>query len=499
VNKLLGRRLRAGFAGCFALIFGRRGSAALPTNWRRHSPVHEICGLAAVGAVLIPALTAAADTNAVVTDQQTIADNGKSNLPSTNSLSTGPHAAWWNLHMEATYIGDWHPGFPAQYSGPESLDSHSATAETVDYELLLGARLWEGAEFHLDGLFWQGFGFNHTLGIEAFPNAEAYKVGSPHGNVCPARVFIRQTFGLGGDQEPVADDALHVGGRQDVSRVTLTVGEISVLDIFDQNSYAGDVTSQFMNWALVGNEAWDYPANSLGFITGFAAELNQPNWTARYGFFQMPRVQNGMATDQQYLQAWGMVTELERRFAINNHPGAVRLLAFLNRAHSGTYADAVDSPTRPAVVADPNFCLNYGFCLNAEYELTKGLGAFTRLGWNAGQTPGWAYSDLDKAASFGLSLKGDFWRRPDDTIGLAGIIGGMSHEAQKYFAAGGMGILAGDGSLNYGLEEGLESYYNLRVWRNIHATADYQYFVNPACNTARGPVSVVSLRLHWEY
>ena len=24
----------------------------------------------------------------------------------------------------------------------------------------------------------QGFGFNHTLGIEAFPNAEAYKVGA---------------------------------------------------------------------------------------------------------------------------------------------------------------------------------------------------------------------------------------------------------------------------------------------------------------------------------
>jgi high affinity Mn2+ porin len=161
----------------------------------------------------------------------------------------------------------------------------------------------------LDGLFWQGFGFNHTLGIEAFPNAESYKLGNRAGNITPARVFIRQTIGLGGDQEPVADDAFHLGGQQDISRLTLTVGQISVLDIFDQNSYAGDPTSQFMNWALTGNEAWDYPANSMGFITGFAAELNQPQWTLRYGFFQMPREQNGMAINKQYLDAWGTSTE----------------------------------------------------------------------------------------------------------------------------------------------------------------------------------------------
>ena len=354
----------------------------------------------------------------------------------------------WNLHMAATYVGDWHSSFPAQASGPESLDNHAATAETVTYDLVLGARLWQGAEFHVDGLFWQGFGFNHTMGIEAFPSAEAYKAGSPAGNVCASRVFLRQTFGLGGEQELVADDALHLAGQQDVSRITLTVGQISVLDIFDQNSYAGDPASQFLNWALVGNEAWDYPASGLGYITGFAAELNQPHWTLRYGFFQMPRVANGMAEDPAFLRAWGMVTELERRFTIRDHPGAVRLLAFLNRAHSGTYADAVDSPVRPAVVANPDYCLNYGFCLNTEYELTKGVGAFARLGWNAGQTPAWAYADVSRSASAGLSIKGDFWHRPNDTVGLAGIVNGISRVQQQYLEDGGLGILAGDGQGN---------------------------------------------------
>ena len=113
-----------------------------------------------------------------------------------------------------------------------------------------------------------------------------------------------------------------------MSRITLTLGKISVKDIFDNNAYANDPRTQFMNWALMANEAWDYPADSLGYETGFAAELNEPDWTARYGFFQMPRSSNGMAQDTHYLEAWGMVTEFERRYTMNGHPGAVRLLAY---------------------------------------------------------------------------------------------------------------------------------------------------------------------------
>jgi high affinity Mn2+ porin len=429
--------------------------------------------------------------------QEAAQTNNTPPLTATNSAAA--QEQFWNIHMQATYVGDWHSSFPAQYSGPESLDNHSATAETVSADLFLGARLWQGAEFHVDGLYWQGFGFNHTLGIEAFPSAEAYKIGSRTGNVAPARVFIRQTIGLGGDQEPVADDALHLAGQQDISRLTLTVGEISVLDIFDQNSYAGDPTTQFLNWALVGNEAWDYPANSLGYITGFAAELNQPNWTARYGFFQMPTVQNGVAINQQYLQSWGMVTEFERRFVIHNHPGAARLLGFLNRVDSGTYADALDSPVRPAVVPTRSYCLNYGFGLNTEYELVKGVGAFSRLGWNAGQTPDWAYADVQKSGSAGLSINGNFWHRPNDTVGLAGVVNGISRVQQQFFADGGLGILADDGRLSYALEKTLETYYNLQAWKSIHVSADYQYVADPAYNAARGPVSIVSLRLHWEF
>ena len=166
----------------------------------------------------------------------------------------------------------------------------------------------------------------------------------------------------------------------------------------------------------------------------------------------------------------------------------------------GSYAEALENSERPANIIDTRaYRLKYGFCFNAEYELIKGLGAFTRLGWNDGQTECWCYTDVQDSGSAGLSIKGDFWHRPNDTVGLAGVINSISRVQQQYFEAGGEGILAGDGALNYGLEKSLETYYKLQIYKNFNATADYQYVVNPAYNAARGPVSVVTARLHWDF
>ncbi|HEX3719111.1 MAG TPA: carbohydrate porin [Verrucomicrobiae bacterium] len=430
--------------------------------------------------------------NCVVFAQDASVPSAVTNIPSATN--------WWKVHVANTDIVQWHPSFPAQYSGPHSMASHAESDETVDLDVFLGLRLWSGAELHIDGMAWQGFGLSHTLGIEAFPNAMAYKVGARLADATFARVFIRQIINLGGQQEDVSDDDLHLASKQDISHIELTVGEISLLDIFDKNTYAGDPTTQFLNWALVGNEAWDYPANSLGFITGFAAELYQPNWALRYGMFQIPAQANGLAIDQAYLDAWGMVTEFERHLSLRNHPGSIRLLAYLNRAHMGGYSEAIDSPIRPADILDTQaYRYKYGFCLNLEQELMKDVGLFARLGWSDGQSQAWVYSDVDQSASMGVSLNGDLWKRPDDTYGLAGVVSAMSHVHQEFLEDGGLGILAGDGALNYGLEKAMETYYNFKVWKSLHLTADYQFVIDPAFNRARGPVSILGGRLHWEF
>jgi high affinity Mn2+ porin len=406
----------------------------------------------------------------------------------------------WNWHVQNTVIVQGDPGFRAKYSGPNSLGKGGEVKETVSLDLLAGARLWRGAEAHVDGLMWQGFGLSRTLGVEAFPNGEGFRLGTTPPNVTFARLFIRQTIGLGGEQEKIEDGPLQLAGMEDVSRITLTVGKISAKDIFDNNAYANDTRSQFMSWAFIANEAWDYPADSLGYMPGFAAEFNQPSWTVRYGFFQVPRTSNGMALDGHYLEAWGMVTEFERRYALNSHPGTIRVLAFLNQARMGSYQAAVDSPFRPAdIVATRDYRHKYGFGLNVEQEIVKNIGVFTRLGWSDGHNEAWAFADVDRTATAGVSVKGEFWRRPNDTLGVAGALNAITRVHQEFLAAGGTGILAGDGALTYGIEESLETYYDFQIWKTIHAALDYQFIVNPAFNRDRGPVSVFAARLHWEF
>jgi high affinity Mn2+ porin len=431
-----------------------------------------------------------------------VAEDATTNLPDASAIQK-PAATVersWNWHAQNTDIVQYHPGFPASYSGPNSLSSSTEVKETVSVDLYAGARLWRGAEAHIDGLAWQGFGFSQTLGVEAFPNGEAFRLGSAAPNVNIARLFIRQTIGLGGEQEPIEDGPIQLAGRQDVSRVTLTLGRMSVKDIFDNNGYANDPRTQFMNWALMANQAWDYPADSLGYTTGFAVELNEPHWAARYGFLQMPEVSNGTAEDSHYLQAWGMVTEFERRFTVNGHPGAVRLLAFLNSAHMGSYQEAVNSPIRPAdIEATRAYRYKYGFGLNVEQEIIQNVGAFARVGWSDGQNEGWVFSDVDRTATLGLSITGEFWGRANDTVGLAGILNGLSRVHRGFLAAGGTGILAGDGNLNYGWEKAVEAYYDFQIWSTVHGALDYQFISDPAFNRDRGPVSVLGARLHWSF
>ena len=207
----------------------------------------------------------------------------------------------WNIHGQVTETPQGDPGFPALYSGPDSLDSNGEVQETFTADLYAGVRLGHGAEIHVDGLLWQGFGLSNDKGIEAFPNGDAFKLGTKTPYFMFAHLFIRETIGFGGKREPVPDGPLTLAGEQDISRLTFTIGRFSPTDMFDYNAYAQDSHAQFMNWAMITNLAWDFPADGVGFTTGLAVELNQPKWALRYGFFQVPSMQNAFTADDQIL------------------------------------------------------------------------------------------------------------------------------------------------------------------------------------------------------
>ena len=421
----------------------------------------------------------------------------------------------WNVHGQVTETVQGDPGFPAQYSGPNSLKSKGEVQETLTTDLFFGARIWRGGEIHTDGLLWQGYGLSHTEGIEAFPNGDAFKLGTTNPHFMFAHLFIRQTFGFGGQEEAVPDGPLTLAGKQDISRLTLTLGRFTPMDIFDHNVYAQDPHMQFLNWAMNTDLAWDFPSDSVGYTTGIAAELNRPAWTLRSGFFQVPYTKNGFTADDQvlmwpregsngsFLHSWGTVAEFERHYDGIAHPGALRLLAWLNEAHMISYREATAILHANGPGADLSaaraYRHKYGFGLNLEQALTKNMGVFSRLGWNNGQTEGWMYTDANWTASFGASFDGAAWHRAGDGIGVAFVTSGASNSAQKYLQAGGTDIVDGDGRLTYGNEKVMEAYYNLQIWKAVHATVDYEFLDDPSFNRDRGSVSVFGVRLHWEF
>jgi high affinity Mn2+ porin len=170
----------------------------------------------------------------------------------------------------------------------------------------------------------------------------------------------------------------------------------------------------------------------------------------------------------------------------------------------GNYSDAVQlgqaTDSTPSTALVRHYAWRPGIALNLEQEVTPELGAFARISFNDGSKEAYDFTDVNGSVSVGLALKGSGWNRADDVVGLAVVANGLSSAARAYFAAGGLGILIGDGQLpHYRSEDIVETYYSMRVDEHFTVGADYQFVTNPAYNRDRGPVSIFSLRLHAEF
>ena len=409
----------------------------------------------------------------------------------------------WAVHGQATHVWQYHPAFKAPFTGPNSLDPGSRGNETFDATLYLGFRPWSGAEIWINPEVDQGFGLSNTLGVAAYPSGEAYKVGKSSPYFRLQRLFFRQTFDLGGSVETLEPDANQLGGTRTADNVVITGGKISATDIFDTNTYAHDPKTDFLNWAIIDAGAYDYAADAWGYSYGIAAEWTQAWWTLRVGVFDLSRVPNTTELETAFDQ-FEFVAEAEERHEWWGQPGKLKVLGFVNRGRFGSYNDAVHLAQLTASTPDMALVRRYtsrpGVTLNLEQQIEPGLGLFARASLNDGSKEADEFTEINSSIAVGLSLSGGSWIRPNDTVGVAGVVNAMSASARSYFAAGGMGILIGDGQLpHYGTEDILELYYNAQLTDWLAAGADYQFIANPAYNRDRGPVSILGARLHAEF
>jgi len=406
------------------------------------------------------------------------------------------------VHGQFTFTAQRTSGFNAPYAGTNSLSPH-ANAETVDVTLFLGRRLWPGSEIWICPEIDQGFGLDNTLGVAGFPSGEAYKVGEHHPYVRWQRLFVRQTMNLDERREWADPTQLQLGGTRSPNRLVLTVGKISVTDIFDNNQYAHDPKNDFLNWAAIDTGTFDYAADAWGYTAGAALEWYRNAWALRFGAFALSNVPNSIHLEPGFHE-FQYDFEVERSFEIVGRPGKLRLTAFNSRGRMGLLNQAVDLAASAGTPVDIAAVRSYrdrlGAGLNLEQQLAADLGMFARIGKAAGNVEVYEFTDIDRSVSTGLSLQGARWGRHDDTVGLAAILNRISADRERYLNAGGLGILVGDGKLPFpGPEKILETYYSLAVLPFAQLTFNYQYVGNPAYNTQRGPVSVFAVRIHAQF
>jgi high affinity Mn2+ porin len=407
-----------------------------------------------------------------------------------------------SFHFQQTVITQYKPAFGANYSGLNSLSALSETQSSITSTFFGATRLWKGAAVYFNPELSGGAGLSKTLGVAGFPNGETFRVGGAEPKIYIARLYFKQTFEWGTEKDTIESDINQLAGLRSKRYFSLAVGKFGMADFFDGNNFSHDPRSQFMNWALMDNGAWDYPANTRGYTIGASAELGQPSWTLRFAFTMVTTQANQSTWDGKLGKANTETIEYEKRYSINGQKGTLRLLGFLNNGKFGNYNLAISqNPTAPNVDTTQAYGRHkFGFGINADQYLTKDFGVFAKASYNDGHTETWFFTEIDRSFTFGGVLKGTQWKRADDEAGLAFIANGLSAPHRNYLAAGGYGFLIGDGRLNYAPELVAEFYYKINAYqKKLWLTPDSQFILNPAYNKDRGPVNVFSIRAHVEF
>jgi high affinity Mn2+ porin len=433
-------------------------------------------------------------------------DSGSDDL-----LTLFPHSdtsRYW-ISGQANIVLQWHPTFPAKFSGPNSLTPAAQSATTHILTLYTGYELTHTTEVFADAEYATGGGIGTALGLAGYTNLDSVRtVQGVALSRAPylARLILRQIIPLTQERVKADRDPLHLATSLPARRIEFRIGKFDLVDFFDLNSYGSDSHLQFLNWTVDNNGAYDYAANTRGYTDGALLEYDDRSFTVRFGEALEPKVANGINLDADIARARSENLEFEFRHSLLAHrAGAVRLLSYLNHANMGNYEEAIrdfkdgETPVPNIIFTRRQGRHKYGFGLNFEQELTSQVAVFGRLGWSDGRNESFAYTEVDRTLLLGAFTKGTQWRRRNDRAGIAFVANGIVAAHQQYLALGGLGFLLGDGGLDYGPEKIFEGFYTAHLWRGFFVSADIQHINNPGYNMARGPVTVAGGRFHVDF
>lgn len=485
---------------CFSSAHAQSAASSLPSAPVAQPPITEISHLDFMGDAQ---RSHSSSTGIPPVERQ---------APDAPILTMFPHsdtAPYW-ISGQANIIFQAHPSFHSPYQGPNSFGGAGEYKTSLVGTLYLGYQPHRNTRFNTDFIVnfesAGGRGLSQALGLAGFTNLDVVRNPNLGSKPYLARGLIHQTIGLTDENTESDRGPNSLATQVPVRRFEFRIGKMSLPDVFDINSVGSDSHLQFTNWTVDNNGAWDYAADTRGYTVAAIAEYDDRNWSARYGLAAMPTVANGIDLDWAFSRASGQNMEFElRKSLIQGRKGVIRILSFVNHANMGTYREAVAAylngtdPT-PEITHHAHFgAVKYGFGWNNEQEITQDFRIFSRFGWNEGQHESFAYTEVDQTVLFGGDLQGVRWHRPIDKIGVAFVSNAIKQDHQNYLKYGGLGFLLGDGKLNYGRENIVESYYNWHVWRGLYFALGLTHINNPGYNRDRGPVWVSSVRMHIDF
>jgi high affinity Mn2+ porin len=431
----------------------------------------------------------------------------------------------FSFHGQATFTDQGYPAFRSGFpDGPYSLPQGGGNAQTFDLTFYAGIKLWKGAEFWADPEIDQGFGVGDAHGLAGFASAESYKAGFAEPYARVQRAFIRQTVELGGTPQKLDADINQFEATTTSDRLVLTVGKFQVVDLFDTNRYANNAKTDFLNWSSVNVGSFDYAGDSWAFTYGAAAEWFTGRWTLRGGAFDMSTTPAstgaygvlGAGSDPNFHNL-EFIGEIEERHELWGQPGKLKLGGYVISGQQGDFNQAVAlfnqyGTNTPTSILDTaadywmNASRRYrnvpGIQFNMEQQVNDALGVFARAGYVDGRYEMWNNTDVSYSGQAGVAIKGTGWGRPDDTVGVSGVVNGISNAEVAWLNAGGLGILIGDGQgylPHPRLEKIIEAYYSYALTYAVKLSFDCQFIDNPAYNADKGPVYLFAGRIRWQF
>jgi high affinity Mn2+ porin len=433
----------------------------------------------------------------------------------------------WNAYGQFTYISSWKLPFHAPYTNLNG----SINSLVPDYErsftgtltLFLGKRLWTGGEAYFVPEVISERGLSQLRGLGgSIQNFELQKTGTETPQLYRARLFLRQSFGLGGHPVTKTSDPMQLASVVGSRRIVLTAGNFTILDVFDKNNVTSDPRQTFFNMAFMTHASWDFAADARGYSWGAAAELYWDDWALRLGRMAPPRNPNVLAVDLRIWRYYADSLELEHDHVLFGQPGAVRLLGYRNYEFTGRFDDAIaavqanplqnagDCPSTSYNYGSGNFSApdlcwvrkpnqKVGLGLNLEQFVAKDVGVFLRAMYSDGRTEVDAFDPADRSLSFGAVAKGTLWQRPFDVTGIGLGMSWISNIHAQYLAMGGVDGFVGDGNLRQSAEGVFEVFYSVNFLKAVWLAGDYQFLWHPGFNADRGPVTIIGAKVHAEF